>query len=109
MQQKLFGLLAALVLVVLVAANGHAFDAKYKYIIPTMKTQQDVEKIKKFIDGLPGIKDVTFLLDQHAVVVFFDDEELDDEKLQLRIPLKKEVGYPVKRYDILYEDPNKRN
>jgi len=88
---------------------AHAFDAKYKYIIPTMKTQQDVDKVTAFIKTLPGIMDVTVLLDNHEIIVFFDDEELDDEKMQLRIPLKKEIGYPVERYDILYEDPNKRN
>jgi len=43
------------------------------------------------------------------VIIFFDDEELDDEKMQFRIPMKKEVGYPVTEYDILYEDPEKRN
>jgi len=98
-----------LAMVFIGAQAAHAFDAKYKYIIPTMKTQQDVDKITKFVKGLPGIQEVTVLLDRHELLVSFDDEELDDEKMQLRIPLKKEIGYPVKRYDILYEDPNKRN
>jgi copper chaperone CopZ len=107
MQGIMLGLIAAMVLTG--ARAVHAFDAKYKYIIPTMKTQQDADKITKFVKSLPGIMDITILLDKHELIVFFDDEELDDEKMQLRIPLKKEIGYPVKRYDILYEDPNKRN
>ncbi len=86
-----------------------AFDAKYKYTIPTMKTQADADKVIAFIKTLPGIVEVDAYLDKNTVIVFFDDEELDDEKMQLRIPMKKDVGYPVTKYDILYEDPNKRN
>ncbi len=86
-----------------------AYDAKYKYTIPTMQTQEDADKIIAFIKTLPGIMEVDAYLDKHTVIVFFDDEELDDEKMQFRIPMKKEVGYPVTKYDILYEDPNKRN
>lgn len=86
-----------------------AFDAKYKYTIPTMETQADADKVIAFIKTLPGIMEVDAYLDKHTVIVFFDDEELDDEKFQLRIPMKKEVGYPVTKTDILYEDPNKRN
>jgi copper chaperone CopZ len=91
------------------AQVAHAFDATYKYVIPTMKTQEDVDKVTTFIKSLPGIVEVTVMLDKHAVIVSFDDEELDDEKFQLRIPMKKEAGYPVESYDILYEDPDKRN
>ncbi|HID69051.1 MAG TPA: copper chaperone [Desulfobacterales bacterium] len=86
-----------------------AFDAKYKYTIPTMKTQEDIAKVTAFIKGLPGIMEITVLEENNQVIVFFDDEELDDEKFQLRIPMKKELGYPVTAFDILYEDPNKRN
>ena len=86
-----------------------AFDAKYKYTIPTMATQADADKVIAFIKTLPGIVEVDTYLDKHTVIVFFDDEELDDEKFQLRIPLKKDVGYPVTKTDILYEDPNKRS
>jgi copper chaperone CopZ len=107
MQGVTVGLFAAMFF--LGGHSAHAFDAKYKYIIPTMKTQQDVDKVTAFIKTLPGIMDITVLLDNHEIILFFDDEELDDEKMQLRIPLKKEIGYPVERYDILYEDPNKRN
>lgn len=91
------------------AQSVQAFDAKYKYTIPTMKTQEDVDKVTAFINGLPGIVEITVILENNEVIVFFDDEELDDEKFQLRIPMKKELGYPVTEYDILYEDPDKRN
>jgi len=85
-----------------------AFDTKYKYTIPTMETQEDIEKVKAFINTLPGIVEITIMEENHVVIVFFDDEELDDEKFQLRIPLYK-LGYKVEEYDILYEGPNKRN
>ena len=86
-----------------------AYDAKYKYTIPTMETQADADKIVAFVKTLPGIMEVDVYLDKKEVIIFFDDEELDDEKMQFRIPMKKEVGYPVTEYDILYEDPEKRN
>ncbi len=86
-----------------------AFDMKIKYTIPTMKTQEDVKKIKAFIDTLPGIIEVDFYLENTTVIIFFDDEELEDEKFEFRIPLKKEHGYPVTKTDILYQDPEKRN
>ncbi len=99
----------AIVMTLAGAQMALAYDAKYKYTIPTMQTQEDVDKIIAFIKTLPGIMEVDAYLDKHTVIVFFDDEELDDEKMQFRIPMKKEVGYPVTKYDILYEDPNKRN
>jgi len=86
-----------------------AFDTKIKYTIPTMKTQEDVTKIKAFVDTLPGIKEVDFYLENHTMILFFDDEEMEDEKFEFRIPLKKDHGYPVTKTDILYEDPEKRN
>lgn len=107
-------LIAALVLFLfavpfLAVQSAHAFDAKYKYTIPTMKSEEDIKKVTDFIQGLPGIVEITVMAESSEVIVFFDDEELDDEKFQLRIPMKKEVGYPVTKFDILYEDPNKRN
>ena len=86
-----------------------AFDMKIEYTIPTMKTEADVAKIKAVIDKLPGIQEVDFYLDKHTVIIFFDDEELEDEKVEFRIPMKKEHGYPVTKTNILYEDPDKRN
>jgi copper chaperone CopZ len=98
----------ALALVLLLSAGAYAFDAQYKYIIPSMKTQADADKVTRIIKERPGIMEIDVYLDKHAVIIFFDDEELDDEKMQLRIPLKK-AGYRVERFDILYEDPEKRN
>ncbi len=90
------------------ASSALAFDAEYKYTIPTMETAEDFEKVKAFVNTLPGIKDITKVKDYPQIIVAFDDEELDDEKFQLRIPLYKQ-GYKVSKFDILYEDPNKRN
>lgn len=108
-QLKVVAFLLALTFVCLGAFSAQAFDAKYKYTIPTMKTQEDIDKVTAFIKALPGIVEITVMADDNEVIVFFDDEELDDEKMQLRIPMKKELGYPVTKFDILYEDPNKRN
>jgi len=106
---KTVAFIMAFALICAGAQSALAFDAKYKYTIPTMKTKEDIAKVTAFIKALPGIMEITVLADDNEVIVFFDDEELDDEKFQLRIPMKKELGYPVTKYDILYEDPNKRN
>ena len=110
MKTRLLTIAFALVFacICIAAAPVQAFDAKYKYTIPNMKTQEDVDKVTAFIKKLPGIMEITVLKDNNEVIVFFDDEELDDEKFQLRIPLYKE-GYQVTEFDILYEDPEKRN
>ncbi len=99
----------ALALILAGTQAALAFDAKYKYTIPKMKTKEDAAKVVEFIKKLPGIMEVDTFLDNHTVVVFFDDEELEDEKMQLRIPLKNQLGYAVTQTDILYEDPEKRN
>ena len=98
-----------LAFVCLGAYSAQAFDTKIKYTIPTMETQEDIDKVTAFIKTLPGIMEITVMKEDREVIVFFDDEELDDEKFQLRIPMKKDLGYPVTAYDILYEDPDKRN
>ncbi len=108
-QFKTIALVLAFAFICVGAQSALAFDAKYKYTIPTMTTQEDIDKVTAFINALPGIVEITIMEDDHAVIVFFDDEELDDEKMQLRIPMKKELGYPVTEFDILYEDPDKRN
>lgn len=82
---------------------AEAKDAEYKYIIPSMKSQADFDKVTAFIKGLAGVKEVTVIPGQHAVVVFFDNDVLDNEKFQLRIPLKNQVGYPVEDVIIMFE------
>jgi copper chaperone CopZ len=108
-QLKMVVFLMAFAFVCMGASSALAFDAEYKYTIPSMKTQEDIDKVTAFIKALPGIVEITVIAEDNEVIVFFDDEELDDEKMMLRIPMKKELGYPVTKFDILYEDPNKRN
>jgi copper chaperone CopZ len=108
-QLKTIAFLLAFTFVCMGANSALAFDAKYKYTIPSMKTQEDIDKVTAFIKALPGIMEITVMAENNEVIVFFDDEELDDEKFQLRIPMKKDLGYPVTEFDILYEDPDKRN
>jgi copper chaperone CopZ len=109
MKKLLLGISFCLIAGLLVSPQAAlAFDAEYKYIISAMKTKEDADKVTKFIKARPGIMTVDVYLDKNTVIIFFDDEELDDEKMQLRIPLKK-AGYRVERFDILYEDPEKRN
>ncbi len=108
-QLKTVAFLLAFAFICMGAGSAVAFDAEYKYTIPTMKTQEDIDKVTAFIKALPGIEEITIVKEDNAVIVFFNDEELDDEKMQLRIPMKKELGYPVTEFDILYEDPNNRN
>ena len=108
-QLKTIALALALAFICMGTQSASAFDAKYKYTIPTMTSKEDIAKVTAFIKALPGIEEITVMEENHEVIVFFDDEELDDEKMQLRIPMKKELGYPVTEFDILYEDPDKRN
>ena len=108
-QLKTVAFLLAFAFICMGAHSAMAFDAEYKYTIPTMKTQEDIDKVTAFIKALPGIVEITVIAENNAVIVFFDDEELDDEKMQLRIPMKNDLGYPVTAFDILYEDPNNRN
>ncbi len=84
------------------AQISQAFDTKFKYIIPSMKTEQDAQKVVKMIKETNGVKEVDLFLADNTVVFLFDDEELEDEKMELRIPLKR-AGYRVDRYDILLE------
>ncbi len=92
------------------AQMAQAFDFKVKYIIPTMKTQADADKIVKMLKDASkdGFKSADVYLDDNKIVFFYDDEEFEDEKLEVLIPLKK-AGFRVERRDVLYEDPNKRN
>ncbi len=92
------------------AQSARAFDFKVKYIIPTMKTQEDADKIVKMLKDAAkdGFNSADVYLDENKIIFFYDDEEFQDEKLDVLIPLKK-AGYRVERRDILYEDPNKRN
>ena len=67
------GVTMCLIMVVMMAGAQLAFgfDAKYKYTIPTMKTQADADKVIAFIKTLPGIMEVDAYLDKHTVIVFF--------------------------------------
>lgn len=99
---KLLAMGVAAIVLLASAQTAQAFDTKFKYIIPTMKTDQDAQKVIKMIKETNGVKEVDLYLEDNAIIFLFDDEELEDEKMELRIPLKR-AGYRVDRYDILLE------
>ena len=85
------------------AVAAHAFDFKVKYTIPTMKTRADADKIVAMMKALPGFKSADVFLEQQSIIYFYDNEKLENEKVELLIPLKK-AGYRVARSSVLYEE-----
>lgn len=53
-----------------------------------------------FIKAHKGVTQVETVLDRHWIYVHYEDDILNDERYQLRLPLGDELGYPVKRWEI---------
>ena len=82
---------------------ANAADVIIKYYIFSMESQEDEKKVVDYIKQHEGVTKVETVLDRHWVYVHYEDEELNDERFQLRIKLGKELGYPVERWEILWE------
>jgi hypothetical protein len=89
-------------IILFTASYLHAADVIMKYYIFSMKTVEDERKVVQFIKDFPGVSKVETVLDRHWVMVYLDDEILEDERFELRV-LLKEKGYPIDRWDILLE------
>ncbi len=89
-------------IILFTASYLHAADVIMKYYIFSMKTVEDERKVVQFIKDFPGVNKVETVLDRHWVMVYLDDEILEDERFELRVALK-EKGYPIDRWDILLE------
>jgi len=92
---------------ILVTGFSTAFAADFiiKYYIFSMNTEQDSNKIVNFISGHEGVQKVETVLDRHWVYIYLEDEILDDERFDLRVPLR-DMGYPVDRWEVLLEKPD---
>jgi len=56
-----------------------------------------------FIKAHKGVTQVETVLDRHWIYVHYEDDILNDERYQLRLPLGDELGYPVQRWEIQWE------
>ncbi len=83
------------------AAEGA--DTIIKYYIFSMESQEDEKKVADYIKRHNGVTKVETVLDRHWVYVHFEDEVLNDERYQLRLKLGNDLGYPVERWEILWE------
>ncbi len=45
------------------------------------------------------------VLDRHWVYIYLEDEILEDERFDIRVPLR-DMGYPVTRWEVLLEKPD---
>jgi hypothetical protein len=82
-----------------------AADFVIKYYIFTMNTQQDRNTVVDFIASHEGVQKVETVLDRHWVYLYLEDDILDDERFDLRVPLR-DMGYPVNRWEVLLEKPD---
>lgn len=87
------------------ATTAFAADFVIKYYIFSMDTEQDRRKIVNFISGHEGVEKVETVLDRHWVYIYLEDEILEDERFDIRVPLR-DMGYPVNRWEVLLEKPD---
>lgn len=84
-------------------STAEAADIIVKYYIFSMISGEDEKNVVDYIMKRDGVTNVETVLDRHWVYVSYEDEILDDERYQLRLKLGKELGYPVERWEILWE------
>ena len=87
------------------ATTPFAADFVIKYYIFSMDTEQDRQKIVNFISDHEGVEKVETVLDRHWVYIYLEDEILEDERFDIRVPLR-DMGYPVTRWEVLLEKPD---
>ena len=78
-------------------------DIIIKYYIFSMESLEDEKKVVDYIKKHPGVTKTETVLDRHWIYVYYEDEILNDERYQLRLPLGDELGYPVDRWEIQWE------
>jgi len=88
-----------------VATTPFAADFVIKYYIFSMDTEQDRQKIVGFISGHEGVQKVETVLNRHWVYIYLEDDILEDERFDIRVPLR-DMGYPVNRWEVLLEKPD---
>ena len=70
-----------------------------------MNSEQDRNTIVDFISSHEGIQKVETVLDRHWVYIYLEDDILEDERFDLRVPLR-DMGFPVNRWEVLLEKPD---
>jgi hypothetical protein len=87
------------------ATTTFAADFVIKYYIFSMATEQNRKTIVDFISGQEGVQKVETVLDRHWVYIYLEDEILEDERFDIRVPLR-DMGHPVNRWEVLLEKPD---
>ena len=81
------------------------------YIIQSLKwalksnMKDERNTIVDFISSHEGIQKVETVLDRHWVYIYLEDDILEDERFDLRVPLR-DMGFPVDRWEVLLEKPD---
>ncbi len=88
-----------------VATSAFGSDFLIKYSIQSMQTEEDCAAIVDFITGHEGVQKVETKLDRHWVYIYLEDEILEDERFDIRVPLR-DMGYPVDRWEVQLEKPD---
>jgi len=83
--------------------SAEAADIIVKYYIFSMDSQEDERKVVDYIMKHDGVTKVETILDRHWAYVSYDDDILNDERFQLRLPLGDDLGYNVDRWEVLWE------
>ncbi len=86
-------------------STAYAADFIIKYYIFAMNSEQDRNTIVDFISSHEGIQKVETVLDRHWVYIYLEDDILEDERFDLRVPLR-DMGFPVNRWEVLLEKPD---
>jgi copper chaperone CopZ len=94
-----------LLIAILLPQATYASDFIIKYYIYSMKTEGDLDKVVRFIKGFDGVNKVETVLERHWVYIYLEDEILEDERFDIRLPLAK-LGYPVDRWEVQLEKPD---
>lgn len=101
--RMLIAVLAGIMWLGAAAGPALALDIQVKYTIPAMKSQADADKIVGMMKALPGFKSADVFLHNQTIIYLYNQEKLENEKMELLIPLKK-AGYPVERRSVLFEE-----
>jgi len=102
--QRIFFFLSLLVVgLFLLPFSATGADIIIKYYIYSMENTEDEKKVVDYIDKHAGVTKIETVLDRHWIYIHYEDEILNDERYQLRLPLGEELGYPVDRWEIQWE------
>ena len=103
-KNHLYTVFFSLFFLLMISTGCIAADFIIKYYIFSMETEEDQTKIVDFITSHEGVQKVETVLDRHWLYIYLEDEIMDDERFDIRVPLRN-MGYPVDRWEVQLEKP----